>query len=270
MKKGLSTLAVLGVGYLTTCAVLYAKQRDLLYRAPRSLLCADEPETLLAQALGSPSLRGWVDGPRESEHAVIYLGGSSESVELRRQDVGQVTSEATRYFMPYRGFGPNKDLITDESALKSDALRLFRQVAQKHDRVSVIARSLGTGIGVNLAANAPVHRLGLITPFDSIAKVAQNRFRWIPTGVMLRDRFESWRDADKVEAPVAACLAGLDKVVLLPRWHELRRHFKNEPREHLYQDADHTTIAQVPDMWQALGDFVLDRAPRPTRRISPR
>ncbi len=261
MKKSITTsLAVAGAGYLATCLFLYARQREILYRPPRKLLCADEPEILLEGAgLNRPSLTGWVDGPRDTSHAIIYLGGSSESVELRRKDMGEATLESTRYFMPYRGFGPNKTFITSEPWLKDDAIRLFEKISKNHDHVSVIARSLGTGIGIHLAAEKAVHRLGLITPYDSIAKVAHGRFPWVPTGVMLRDRFEAWRDAGRVNSPVIACLAGLDRVIPLPRWNELKRHFKNEPREQWFKEADHTNIAVAPGLWQSLGDFVLDR-----------
>lgn len=268
MNRSLTTLAAAAAGYASVCLLLYSRQRTLLYRQPRKLLCADAPETVLRQAGVDPGMLGWVDGPREAEHAVIYLGGSSESVELRRHDMGQALLTATRYFMPYRGFGPNRHLRTDESALKHDALRLFSEVARRHDRVSVIARSLGTGIGIHLASQAPVDRLGLITPYDSIAKVARGRFPWIPTGVMLRDRFEAWRDAGRVQAPVLACLAGLDRVIPLPRWQELKRHFPTPPDERWFREADHTNIAVAPGLWQALGDFTLG-APVPAPDIKP-
>lgn len=272
MNKSLTTLAAVGAGYIGACLFLYARQRNILYRAPQKLLCADTPEIVLRAHGRDPAMTGWVDGPRESSHAIIYLGGSSESVELRRQDMGAATLESTRYFVPYRGFGPNKQLLTEEAALKHDALRLFEQAAARHDHVSVIARSLGTGIGIHLAAQAPVHRLGLITPYDSIAKVAHGRFPWIPTGVMLRDRFEAWRDAKDVRAPVAACLAGLDKVIPLPRWQELKRHFQQIPTEHWFRESDHTNIAVAPGLWQTLGDFVLDRVPElaPVRQAGPK
>jgi hypothetical protein len=227
------------------------------------LLADDQPETILRARSGMPALSGWTDGPRESEHAIIYLGGSSESVELRREALGRALPDTARYFMPYRGFGPNRALISDEKALKADSSRLFELLRERHDKVSIIARSLGTGIGVAMGAHFPVHRLGLITPYDSIAKVAQHRYRWLPAERILRDRFESWRDAGGVEAPVVVCLAGKDTVIPLPHWHELRRHFKTPPREHNFADADHASIATVPGVWSALADFIME----PTRDL---
>ena len=251
-----SSLLVAGGAYALSLAVLWARQNDLLYRAPRKVLCPDAPEGLLPAQGSDPALRGWVDGPRETSDCVIYFGGSSESVELRRENLAGPCASMTRYFMPYRGFGPNHGLKISEAGLKGDALRLFDRVVARHDRVHVVARSLGTGVGLSVAARRPVDRLALITPYDSIAAVAGEKYKAIPTGKILRDRFESWRDAPHVKNAALVCLAGLDKVISPKRWEELRRHFTVSPIETLFKDCDHSNIAASTDMWSRIGQHL--------------
>ena len=251
-----SSLLFAGGAYALSLAVLWARQNDLLYRAPRKVLSSDIPEGVLPARGSDPALKGWVDGPRETADCVIYFGGSSESVELRRENLAGVCAEVTRYFLPYRGFGPNRGMKISEQALKADALRLFDHVAERHDRVHVVARSLGTGIGLSVAARRAVERLALITPYDSIAAVAGEKYKAIPTGRILRDRFESWRDAPHVKTEPLVCLAGLDKVISPKRWEELRRHFTVAPVEALFGQCDHTNIASHQGLWDRIGEYL--------------
>lgn len=251
-----SPLLVATATYVISMGVLWARQTQILYRAPRKVFCADPAEVVLPEAGTDPALKGWVDGPREASECVIYFGGSSESVELRRPDLAGPCSNMTRYFMPYRGFGPNWGHKISESALKSDGVRLFDQLSVRHDKVHVVARSLGTGVGLSVAANRDVDRLALITPYDSIVNVAGEKYRMVPTSRLLRDKFESWRDASLIKNPALVCLAGKDTVISPRRWEELKRHFHVSPIEELFTDCDHSNIAACPQMWSRIGTFV--------------
>ena len=251
-----SSLLIAGAAYALSLGALWARQNQILYRAPRKVFCEDAPQTLLSARGIEPAMRGWADGPGDAAECVVYFGGSSESVELRRDDLGQACPGMTRYFMPYRGFGPNQGMKISEAALKADGVRLFDEVARRHDRVHVVSRSLGTGVGLCVAARRPVEQLALITPYDSIAAVAGEKYRIVPAGRLLRDRFESWRDAGQVKSTPLVCLAGLDKVISPKRWAELKRHFTVSPIESIFAACDHSNIAQCPDLWTQIGQYL--------------
>lgn len=246
-------LAVAG-GYAAAVTLLYFRQHQLLYRAPKANKALAMPEVVVPAEEGQPALRGWVDNPGQAD-AMLYLGGSSEAVELRRQSMAEAFPNHTRYLIPYRGFGPNQGLRIDEAGLKQDALRSFKHIASHHDAVDVLGRSLGTGIALFLAARAPVRRLGLITPYDSILAVAQQKYRWLPVAAMLRDRFEAWHDAGLINVPILACLAEKDDVTTPARWESLRKHFKTSVEVLVAPRTNHTTIAECPTMWDAFGSF---------------
>lgn len=252
--------------YALSMGLLWARQTHLLYRAPKGIQCEDEPEQVLPAQGTDPAMKGWVDGPRESSDCLIYFGGSSEPIELRRENLAQPCASMTRYFMPYRGFGPNYGMKISEQALKSDGVRLFDTLAQRHDRIHVVARSLGTGVGISVAANRPTDSLALITPYDSIAAVASEKYRVVPASHLLRDRFESWRDAGQITKPALVCLAGLDKVISPRRWAELKRHFKVPPIEHVFESCDHSNISACVEMWDKIGSFI---SPQPAVDFNP-
>jgi len=55
--------------------------------------------------------------------------------------------------------------------------------------------------------------LVLVTAFDSMANVAKAHFRWLPVGVLLRDRYDSASRAADVQAPVLIVAAGEDEII---------------------------------------------------------
>lgn len=268
-RRTSTVLAYSVVGaYTLALAGLYFRQRELLYRAPRNNQCADHPTEVVPKCALGPTLHGWVDNPGQPD-ALIYFGGSSESVELRRQVLAETFPNHTRYFIPYRGFWPNRPkktkdtteketnrvLKSAEAEIKSDARRTFACIAKLHDNVDVLGRSLGTGVALHVAAHENVRRLGLITPYDSIVGIAQSRYKWMPVKYMLRDRFESWRDAMKVRAPIFAILAETDPVTPHKCWENLKSHLNTTVGVAMAPNTDHSNIVNSPVTWSELQAF---------------
>ncbi|HEY8939276.1 MAG TPA: alpha/beta fold hydrolase, partial [Cellvibrio sp.] len=118
------------------------------------------------------------------------------------------------YAMNYRGFG-GSDGTPSEEGLVKDAFFLFDHIRKNHRDIIVIGRSLGSGIAVQLASKRQVHRLILVTPYDSIQNIAAGRFPAFPVRWLLKDKFESWRYAAKISAPTTVIAAEFDEVIPL-------------------------------------------------------
>lgn len=248
-----TALAALG-GYAAVCGLVYLRQQTLLYRPAKPTKETPPAQVVLRQTHRGPEMKGWVDNPGQ-KLALVYFGGASEPIELRRQALAESFPHHTRYLIPYRGFGPNSHLLPDEGAIKEDALRLVRHVKRRHEGLHLIGRSLGTGMAIHVAARIPVLAMGLITPYDSILEVAKGRYRWLPVARILKDRFESWRDASRVDIPVITCLAEIDKVVPPQRTEGLLRHLPTRPSCHTIRGSNHRTIAQCDELWSQISGF---------------
>lgn len=249
--------------YSLMVAGLYCRQRDLLYRAPKTTQSPDAPQQVVPRCERGPALHGWVDNPGQ-EAALIYFGGSSEPVELRRQAMAHAFPHHTRYMIPYRGFAPNRGrgFELGEKAIKVDARRTHACVAKLHSHVDILGRSLGTGVALHVAARCQVRRVGLITPYDSILEVAKNRYRWLPVKMMLKDHFESWRDALSVQAPILALLAETDPVTPHRCWENLKRHFSSPIGVATIPGTNHTNIVESAQTWEELIRFFQGEPPR--------
>jgi hypothetical protein len=97
--------------------------------------------------------------------------------------------------------------------LFADALAVYEHVRGEHSDITVMGRSLGSGVAVHLASERPVEKLVLVTAYDSLVNVAKEYFRWLPVGVLLRDRYDSARRASAVNAPVLIVIAGEDEII---------------------------------------------------------
>ena len=209
LAKGLlGFLALAALLYLAACAFLYFKQRQLLYY----------PHAMPGAGAAAQPLRA--RGPRVlvSTHelagpqAVVYFGGNAEDVSYTLPELRASFPAHALYLLHYRGYGGSEGEPT-EAGLNEDALALFDQVHAKHPKVTMIGRSLGSGLAVRVASQRKVERLVLVTPYDSIVGVASGFYPYMPVSLLLRDRYESFRYAPRVRAPTLIIAAGHDEVI---------------------------------------------------------
>jgi len=120
--------------------------------------------------------------------------------------------DRTMVFVNYRGYGGSTGRPS-EAALVSDALAIFDVLRRDYDDIAVLGRSLGSGVAVQLAAQRSVSRLVLVTPFDSLVRVGQHTFPWLPVAALAKDRFESVRFTPRITCPVLVLIADADEVI---------------------------------------------------------
>jgi uncharacterized protein len=219
-RQLLMTAALLALlAYAGICALMFCAQRKLLYHPTPG---TGEPMQRLSRADGGHIL--YAEYPRPGDRAVLYLGGNSEDPTPVVRTLAQAFPEHAVYGLHYRGYAGSAG-EPSEDALREDAAAWLEHLQQRHRRIVLIGRSLGTGVAVRLAAERPIDRLVLVTPYDSIAAVAAGHYPWLPARWLVRDRFEAWKDAARVRSPTLLLVAEHDTVTPPARGHELHRHF---------------------------------------------
>ncbi len=81
-----------------------------------------------------------------------------------------------------------------------------------HIIISIIGRSLGTGVASYLAANKSIDKLVLITPFDSLLRVAQDKSLMFPIKYLFKDVYNSLPRAQMIRAKTIVYIAEKDEV----------------------------------------------------------
>jgi pimeloyl-ACP methyl ester carboxylesterase len=210
MSRTLMSLVALIVAvYLVLCAALFFFQRSLIYfPQPNAVTSADSQLTLsMPDAQVSVITRERV-GPR----ALIYFGGNAEDVSRNLPEFAEAFPEYAVYLLNYRGFGGSSG-SPSEAAIAEDALALFDQVYASHPQVSLIGRSLGSGVAVRLASQRPMQNLILVTPYNSLEEIAARQYPWVPVKWLLKDRFESGKYAAHIRVPTLLLAASDDEVI---------------------------------------------------------
>jgi pimeloyl-ACP methyl ester carboxylesterase len=249
MKALLALFAVIALAYLLLCAWLWLAQERFVYfptpapRAGEHLLLGDgEDQVRVATRV------------RAGPAAVLYFGGNAEDVSHSVEEIAALFPQAAIYAPHYRGYGGSRG-APSEPALVADALALHERVRREHPDIVIIGRSLGSGVAVQLAAARPPHRLVLVTPFHSLAGVAQQHFRFVPVGLLLRDRYDSERHASRIVVPTTVVIAAEDEII--PRWSSERLAQAlpaASTRVHVLPQVGHNTISLAPGYAAALRD----------------
>jgi pimeloyl-ACP methyl ester carboxylesterase len=245
-------LVAAALSYAIVCATVFIFQRSLIYFPHASVVHDGEPGLALPIPQGSVRV---TTVERHSRRAVVYFGGNAEDVSLTRPELAAAFPHDSLYLMHYRGYG-GSDGAPSEQALRSDALALFDHASGRHAAIVVMGRSLGTGIAVWLASVRPASRVVLVTPFDSLLQLAQQRFPYLPVSWLLLDRFESGRFAPSVSAPTLLIVAEHDEIVPRTSSETLHARFRSGIAElKLIPLTDHNNVSASPEYGRILGEL---------------
>ena len=211
MRTFLLFLAILAALYAAACAALFFFQRSLIY-FPQPGSGAPGAEMLQLPVDGGDVLVSTRPRLPPGAGAVLYFGGNAEDVTYSLPDLISAFPERAIYLLHYRGYGGSVG-SPSEQALRSDAKALFDRIALQHPDIVVVGRSLGSGVAIQLAAERPVTRLVLVTPFDSLQDLAAQQFRLFPVRWLLADKYESGRHAARIKVPTTLIAAEHDEII---------------------------------------------------------
>jgi uncharacterized protein len=236
-------LAIAALIYAALCFALFLAQRSFIYYPQRKSASDDSP-TLTLNVDGQRVLVS--TRPLSGSEAVIYFGGNAEDVSYSLPTLADAFPERSLYALHYRGYGGSTGKPS-EAALFADGLALFDRVHLDHPHVTVIGRSLGSGVAVHIASERPVERLVLVTPYDSLVTVAASQFPYFPLTWLMLDKFESWRYAPKVTAPTQLIAAQNDEVIPVSSTEALFRHLPPSLATlTIIPGVGHNTISESP------------------------
>jgi dienelactone hydrolase len=101
----------------------------------------------------------------------------------------------------------------------------------------------------------------LVTAFDSLVNVARAHIRFLPIGLLLRDRYESASRAGRVKAPVLIVIAGEDEIIPRARSEALIKAFTaSQVRVEVVPGVGHNTLDLSPVYLGAVRGFLAEEA----------
>jgi pimeloyl-ACP methyl ester carboxylesterase len=244
-------IALLFLIYLGFGSYLYLNQRNLIYFPVRADTPSEDEE--IFENEGEKIKVSVVN--RGKRKAIIYFGGNAENVDYNIDTFKAMFSNHTIYLVKYRGYSGSTG-TPSEQGLYSDAMHIFDKLSRDHAEISIIGRSLGGAVATYIAARKPVHRLVLITPFDSIKSVARSQFPFYPVSLLIKDKYDSLARAADIDTETMIIAAGMDRIIDISHARQLAEGFRQGIAFHIIEGAGHNDISDFAEYHQTLSDFI--------------
>ncbi len=268
-KRLLKYLRNLGIAaltlYIIICGLLYFAQDNLLFHPqPKSrveitkiIKVNPEFDTLGYTMHDGTYIGGYISTDTNSAKlpVVIYFGGNAEEVS-HLMEYKKYFKNTMLALVNYRGFGLSKG-SPSEKTMFSDALEVYDKLAKLPNvnagHIIVIGRSIGTGVATYLSSQRNTKATVLITPYESMIDVAQEKYAFVPIRYLMKHPFESNIYAKTISTPMLALIASNDNVIPKQHAYNLIKSWKGKTT-FLEVRADHNSIMNDEKVWQQISE----------------
>jgi hypothetical protein len=184
---------------------------------------------------------------------ILGFGGNAWNAEAAAAYLAGLYPDAHIVAFHYRGYAPSTGKPSAD-ALLSDALVVHDEVAArlKPARVVAVGFSIGSGVAARLASRRPLAGTILVTPFDSLKKVAQRHYPWLPVGLLFRHEMPVAEDLKQSRVPIAILSASRDTIIPPARADALREVVPNLVYDRTISGAGHNDLYDRLDFRQAM------------------
>ena len=184
-----------------------------------------------------------VDAGSARKTLIVGFGGNAWNGEDVASYLGGVYPSADIVTFHYRGYRPSTGKPSAD-ALLADAPLVFDAAAKRvpTKRTVVVGFSIGTGVAASLANQRRMSGMILVTPFDSLKKVASETYPWLPVGLFFEHEFDAAGALKGSDVPVAIIAAERDELIPAARTDALRKVVPNLVFDRTIERAGHNDI----------------------------
>lgn len=251
------------LGYSAICAYLYLNQRHILYLPNQTLLSPKEYGLIDFQEVTLTTsdyvtLTSWYKPAKKGKKTFVYFHGNAGNLSNRIEKLKTFTKNGTGIIaLSYRGYGSSHG-HPSETGFYQDARTAIEYLLNQKipaKQLTFYGESLGSGVAIQMALEYPCHSIILEAPYQSILKLAQERYPFLPIAYLLKDQYHSIDKIGDIQVPVLVFHGLLDAVT--PIHHgKLLFEQANEPKEaHFISNTGHTDF-NLPILQQQIEEFL--------------
>jgi hypothetical protein len=213
--------AVLVGGYVVVAALIYIKQRSLLYFPTHYSAQSDlAPWTLNDEVIG------YCREVASPKIVWLMLHGNGGQASQRSYVLSHMSSADAFYVVEYPGYGLRGG-SPSTGAINTAAEQALRILQKRYPLASicVIGESLGNGPACYLASlSDPPTRLVLLVPYDRLSDVAGEKWPWLPVHLLMKDDWDNIEALKGYRGPVEIYGAIEDQVIPMQHAKNLAAH----------------------------------------------
>ncbi len=221
----LIALATLAALYVALAALLFVTQRSFIYPAPRGSGAAPAGIArvgyLTADGL---TLHAGYRAARGNRPTIVYFHGNGADWQSSVVATGRLVPAGYGVLAAeYRGYRGNPGQPSEHGLYHDGraAIAFLRENGVAPDQIVLVGNSIGSGVATQMATEIAPRALVLISPFTSLSDLVAEKIRWLPTRILLRDRFENESKIAAVTAPVLILHGDADTLIPVSHAHAL-------------------------------------------------
>jgi|TARA_B100001540_G_C15773943_1_gene627737 fermentation-respiration switch protein FrsA (DUF1100 family) len=237
---GLSVLFI----YLFILIFIFFSQRSLMYHPSENNYLDENKLDHKIEKIKIPSddhLISWYFKKNESFKTLLFFHGNAGSLENRIYKLNDLSKLNLNYLIvAYRGFSGNKGTPTEDGLYKdARSAKYWLNLNNIGDQnIIVYGESLGTAVAIDLAKDHKFAGVILESPFTSMLELSRKYYPWLPTRLLLKDKYETNKKIKKVFSPILILHGRKDNIVPFNMGEELLDQ-ANDPKYNYFVDDDH-------------------------------
>jgi fermentation-respiration switch protein FrsA (DUF1100 family) len=202
----------------------------------------------------------WLPPPDDQSPVVLFFNGNGgnacgcETLALQMQK----HLNCGVLLMDYPGYGKSEG-TPNEASCYANATGAMNWLIENQkipaNRIVLLGLSLGGGVAVETATKFPVRGVALVSTYTTLPAAAKNRFPFLPTHWLMRNRFDSLSKIGNVSAPIFIAHGTDDRTIPYEQGQTLFA-AANEPKQFLRMEGKTHNDCLCVDMLQEMKRFL--------------
>lgn len=258
---GLSAIAVV---YALLLALLRASEDSLVYHPlpysegmERTFGGGFEDRTLTTR--GGATIHALHFRREGARRHVLFFHGNGGNAYLLARPLASLSESlsADVLAVDYRGYGKSAG-APSERALYEDGEAAYDELSRLAGGgpIVVMGHSLGGAVAVHVASVRPARALVLENTFDELPRAAGSHYPWVPTGLLMKNRFPSRQTIERYRGPLFAAHAKNDEVIPFRLGRALFDAAPSSPKRFFVAEAGGHNDPMPPAYWVELSTFL--------------
>jgi pimeloyl-ACP methyl ester carboxylesterase len=256
--------------YLIFCCIIYLAQDWLIFpgmmdqgKQETRIQYGGDAEVLhLTTAGGVPIAAVFGASNQLDAPTILYFYGNASSVAWSEGEFDHFRALGCNVLIPdLSGFGASSGKPSEKNFYATaDAAWNYLQTRPGIDpkKIIVVGWSMGAGVAVDLASRKPVAGLATFNAYTNLPAMARKIMPWMPTGLLLKYRFDNKNKIPGIHCPMFICNGKFDTLVPPEMSDQLAAVAGGAVTRVVIGSADHNSIftAEPEVVWPALGGWV--------------
>jgi pimeloyl-ACP methyl ester carboxylesterase len=269
-RLGRRLLRIAVVAYVLLCVIVYFAQDWIAFpgmmdqgKPETRIQYGGATETLhLMTSSGTPIAAVFAGTGNPDSPTILYFYGNAGAIAWSEGEFNHFNRLGCNVLIPdLSGYGASGGKPSEKNFYATaDAAWDYLQTRPGIDNRKIIAVgwSMGAGVAVDLASRKPVAGLATFNAFTNLPAMARKTMPLVPTGLLLKYKFDNAAKIPAIHCPIFICNGQLDTLVPPEMSDQLAATAGGPVTRMVIPTADHNSIFLAdPDMvWSALGLWI--------------